>query len=82
MQIYTDVVVFPEGETQEIQAGLAINSLVDLNGRELELPLPTNRIIAYRVVKMRTKEERGETTRFFFLELVPASELLQYVGRA
>jgi hypothetical protein len=82
MQIYTDLIVFPEGETQEIQAGLGINSLVDLNGRELELPLATNKIIAYRVVKMRTQEERGETKRFFFLELVPTSELSAYLGRS
>jgi len=82
MQIYTDLIVFPEGETQEIEAGLAINSLVDVNGRSFELPLATNRIIAYRVVKMRTQEERGETKRFFFLELVPASELQAYVSRS
>ncbi len=78
MQLYTQLIVFPEGETQEIDGRLKINDLVDMNGRPLELPLPHNRIIAYRVVKMRTSEERGETRCYFFLELVGAMELLSY----
>jgi|WetSurMetagenome_2_1015567.scaffolds.fasta_scaffold1865803_1 hypothetical protein len=80
MQIYSYLIVFPEGETQEIEGSLPINALVDMNGRELELPLRSHRIIAYRVVKMRTSEERGETKRYFFLELVGADELMAYVG--
>jgi hypothetical protein len=80
MQLYSYFVVYPEGETQEIQGHLGINALVDLNGRELALPLKDHRIIAYRVVKMRTEEERGETRRYYFLDVVPAAQLIPYLG--
>ena len=80
MQLYSYFVVFPEGETQEIQGNLRGNALVDMNGRELELPLRSHRIVAYRVMKMRTTEERGETKRYYFLDLVPAAELIAFLG--
>lgn len=80
MQTYSFVIVYPEGETQEIGGELAINALVDVNGRPLSLPLLTNKMIAYRVIKIRTQEERGETIRYFFLDLVPAWELASLVG--
>lgn len=71
--------VFPDGDTQEIGGPLRIDSLVDLNARPLALPLRTARIIAYRVVKIRKKEERGEEASYHYLELVPAAELMSYV---
>lgn len=55
-----------------------MGSLVDINGRPLELPLPTARMIAYRVVKIRREEGKGETIIYHYLELVPAAELGEY----
>lgn len=43
------------------------------------MPLPTERMIAYRVVKIRHQENRGEDVMFHYLELVPAVELRSYV---
>jgi len=69
---------YPEGESQEIPAPLRIDQLVDLNGHALDLPLPSPRIIAYRVVKIRHLEERGMHSVLHYVELVPAAELLSY----
>ncbi len=71
-------IVYPEGASQELEAPLRIDELVDLNGRHLSLPLPSPRIIAYRVVKIRHTEERGMHSVFHYVELVPAHELLSY----
>jgi hypothetical protein len=71
-------IVYPEGESQEIEATLRIDELVDLNGRPLSLPLPSPRVIAYRVVKIRHTEERGVHSVFHYVELVPARELIPY----
>jgi type II secretory pathway component PulL len=72
-------IVFPEGDTQEIHGRLTLNQLVDLNGNALELPLPTNRMIVFRVVKIKTNEYKGGTETFHFLEQVSARELIEYV---
>ena len=72
-------IVYPEGDTQEIHGRLTLNQLVDLNGNPLELPLPTNRMIAFRVVKIRTNEHKGGTETYHFLEQVSAGELIDYV---
>jgi hypothetical protein len=71
-------IVYPEGESQELEAPLRIDQLVDLNGAALELPLQSPRIIAYRVVKIRHHEERGVHAVYHYVELVPAGELLGY----
>jgi hypothetical protein len=71
-------IVYPEGESQELEAPLRIDELVDLNGRPLALPLASPRTIAYRVVKIRHTEERGIHAVMHYVELVSASELLQY----
>lgn len=71
--------VFPEGEVQEIGRGLPFDALVDLNGRPLSPPLPTMRMIAYRVVKIRREEGKGLERSWHYLELVPASELSAYL---
>ncbi|HTX72696.1 MAG TPA: hypothetical protein VMC79_07695 [Rectinemataceae bacterium] len=78
MTLYEYHVVFPDGDSQEIDEALGIDELVDLNGRRLSLPLPTPRIIAYRVVRIRHAEERGIYSVFHDLELVPAAELIAY----
>jgi hypothetical protein len=71
-------IVYPEGESQELQAPLRIDELVDLNGHSLPLPLPSPRTIAYRVVRIRHTEERGIHAVFHYVELVPARELIGY----
>jgi hypothetical protein len=70
--------VFPDGDTQELRGPLRIDALVDVNARPLALPLPTSRMIAYRVVKIRRQEGRGEDAAYHYLELVPAAELEGY----
>ncbi len=71
-------IVYPDGDRQELEVPLRIDSLVDLNGRALALPLPSPRVIAYRVVKIRHIEERGVHAIFHYVELVPASELISF----
>ena len=73
-------VVYPEGDTQEINGRLSINQLVDLNGRPLDLPLPTNRMLAFRVAKIKTNEYKGGAETYHFLEQLSARELMEYVG--
>jgi len=72
-------IVFPEGDTQEIQGRLRFNQLVDINGNPLELPLPTNRMIVFRVAKIKTDDYKGGSTTYHYLEQVSAGELLEYV---
>jgi hypothetical protein len=71
-------IMYPEGESQEIEAPLRIDELVDLNGSPLPLPLASPRTIAYRIVKIRHTEERGVHAVFHYAELVSAAELLAY----
>lgn len=78
MTLYEYYVVYPDGDTQEIDGALRIDDLVDLNGRRLPLPLSTPRMIVYRVVRIRHREERGLYTIYHDLELVGAAELLGY----
>ena len=72
-------IVFPEGDTQEIQGRLSLNQLVDVNGNPLYLPLPTNRMVVFRVEKIQTKDYKGGSETFHFLEQLSARELLEYV---
>ncbi len=70
--------MFPEGESQEIQHSLSIGDLVDCNGCPLPLPLPTNRMLAYRVSRVRTLEERGYSRVVHYLDQLNAAELLEF----
>lgn len=72
-------VVYPEGDTQEIQSRLRLNQLVDVNGNPLELPLMTNKMVVFRVEKIKTNDYKGGSETFHFLEQVSARELLEYV---
>jgi hypothetical protein len=72
-------IVYPDGDNQELEAPLRIDELVDLNGKTLRPPLPTTRMIAYRVVKILHKEERGIHAVLHYVELVPASELRHWM---
>ena len=71
-------IVFPEGDIQEIPGRLPINDIVDINGNHLALPLPTNRMIAFRVARISTKENKGSTETYHCLELLSANELLEF----
>ncbi len=75
MTTETRWLVYPEGERQETQRLLRVDELVDMNGFEVPIPPPSDRMIAYRVWKIRQTEERGELDVLQYLELVPASEL-------
>jgi len=72
-------IVFPEGDTQEIQGKLRLNQLVDVNGNPLNLPLPTNRMVVFRVEKIKTNDYKGGSETYHFLEQVSAMELSEYV---
>lgn len=71
-------IVFPEGDVQEISRRIPIHELVDINGSPLPLPLPTNRMIAYRISRVKTNENRGGSETYHFLELLSAEELIPY----
>jgi hypothetical protein len=73
-------IVFPEGDVQEVSGRLSLNVLVDINGRALPLPLPTNRMIVFRVAKITVQENRGSSETYHYLELLGAEELLPYTG--
>ena len=75
MTIETSWLVYPDGDRQETDRPLRMNETVDMNGRPLSLPPPTDRMIAYRVYKIRRVEERGELDILYYLELIPAWEL-------
>lgn len=74
--VRTISIVYPDGDSQEIEHELRVNQLVDLNGNPLPLPLPTARMIVYRVWRVSTETtERHEENLFYHLELVTRPEL-------
>jgi hypothetical protein len=80
MHLTTRHIVYPEGDVQEIEHSLRVNQLVDLNGYPLKPPLPTTRMIVFRVYKMRTSSSRGEDIIDYHLELVTRPELEELSG--
>ncbi len=68
-------IAYPEGDDREIEHELRVNQLVDLNGNPLPLPLPTSRMIVYRVWKVSTRQERHTEEITYHLELVTRPEL-------
>jgi len=79
MTIYSEQLVYPDGDTQEAAVPLTINQIVDVNGIPLSLPLPTVKTLAYRVFRISKNETRGEHVTSYFLELVRHEEMLEYV---
>ncbi len=73
--VRTYTIVYPEGDSREIEHQLRVNQLVDLNGNPLALPLPTSRMIVYRVWKCATQAGRQTEDVFYHLELVTRPEL-------
>jgi hypothetical protein len=80
MHIEEHYIVYPEGDSQEISGPLRFNQLVGLNGVPVELPLPSPKMIVYRVYKMSKDEKKGETTSYYYLELVTGEELHSLAG--
>ena len=78
MILSSNIIIYPEGDTREIDHTLQINQIVDINGFPLRVPLPTNRMIAFRVYKISRTETRNETIKNFHLEALSAAELLEY----
>ena len=74
-------IVYPEGDSREIEHDLRVNQLVDLNGNPLALPLPSPRMIAYRVWKVETRAERHSEELFYHLELMTRPELESAASR-
>jgi hypothetical protein len=81
MFISENFIVFPEGDTQEISGRLSIGELVGVNGNPLPLPLPTHKMIVFRVARIKTNEYTGSSETLHFLEQMTAEELLPYAGR-
>ena len=74
--VRTISIEYPEGDSREIEHDLHVNQLVDLNGNPLPLPLPTARMIVYRVWKVSTETTaRHEENVCYHLELVTRPEL-------
>ena len=71
----TIFIIYPEGDSREIEHELRVNQLVDLNGNPLALPLPSTRMIVYRVWKISTRAERHTEQISYHLELVTRPEL-------
>lgn len=78
MTLYENYIVFPDGEEREINHKIGMGDLVDLNGFPLDIPLATNRMLAYHVAQKRTREDRGVITTRYYLEQLNANELLDY----
>ncbi len=75
----TRVIVYPEGDCIEIRRDLKINELVDLNGNPVRLPLPTHRMIVYRVYRKTTSDTNNGPVIKYHLEQLPASETINLV---
>jgi hypothetical protein len=74
-------IVFPEGDVQEVPERLPFNALVDMNGNVIYPPLATNKMIVFRVNRIKTNENKGSNETFHFLELMSANELLPLVEK-
>jgi hypothetical protein len=70
---------YPEGDEKEIDHGLNFNQVVDLNGNPLRLPIPSPKMIVYKVYRVSTSENRGELVKYYYLELVVGEELMGLV---
>lgn len=80
--VRTISILYPEGDSREIEHELRVNQLVDLNGNPLRLPLPSARMIVYRVWKVSTETtSRHEENVMYHLELVSRPELESVTGR-
>jgi hypothetical protein len=72
-------IVYPDGDTQEINGRLSINQMVDVNGNPMDLPLQSSRMLVFRVEKIRTNDYKGGSEVYHYLEQVSARDLDEYV---
>ena len=80
MTLYEYFLVFPEGDVQPISHPVMVSTLLDMNGNALSLPLPTNKMLVYQVVRKRTIEaEIGIVKTYYLLEQLDAFELCDYL---
>ena len=79
MQRTSRLIVYPEGDEQEIEHPLRINQLVDLNGFPLAVPLGSAMTIVFRVVKLTTEVRTGEDIVRYHLEQLWRDELEELV---
>jgi hypothetical protein len=75
MHLTTRRIIYPEGDTREIEHSLRINQLVDINGYALTPPLPTAKMIVYRVFRIATENLKGEDIVRYHLEQLWRDEL-------
>ena len=78
MRYTTHLLIYPEGDTQEIEWSLSFNQIVDVSGRPLRLPVPTVRMLAYRVYRVDSQDTRNEHTIRYSLEQLLPDELAPY----
>ena len=79
MHLTSRWIVYPEGDSQEIEHTLSINQLVDINGFPLALPIPTTRMIVYRVFRIATESLKGEDIIRYYLEQLWREEMEELV---
>jgi hypothetical protein len=79
MHLTTRRIVYPEGDGREISHTLSINQLVDINGFPLAPPLPTVKMIVYRVFRIATESLKGEDILRYYLEQLWRDELEELV---
>jgi hypothetical protein len=75
MHLTTRRIVYPEGDSREIEHALSINQLVDINGFPLTPPLPTAKMIVYRVFRIAMESLKGEDIVRYHLEQLWRDEL-------
>lgn len=79
MKYDTRILVYPEGDEQEIEWSLRFRQIVDVAGRPLSTPLPTARMLAYRVAGISSRETRNEYVTTYRLEQLFPEDLAPYV---
>jgi hypothetical protein len=79
MHLTTRRIMYPEGDSREIEHSLSINQLVDINGFPLRTPLHTAKMIVYRVFRIATESLKGEDIVRYHLEQLWRDELEELV---
>jgi hypothetical protein len=78
MTLYSQRILFPEGDWQEAPVPLTLDSVVDINGYPQSRPLPGQRMLVYRVYRISTLQEIGEEIRCYHLIQLDRNELDEY----
>ncbi len=81
MKYTTRILVYPEGDTQEIEWELRFHQIVDVSGRPLRLPVASERMLAYRVFRVSNEETRNEYITRYHLEQLYPDDLAAYAER-